>query len=80
MLLDPDVNAAINILCEATRLAQANREDSSAPEGAEDKWPWSPQHTRFARLGVGGSRSGKIHVVTAVEQSAARPLLPAGSK
>lgn len=88
MLLDRDTNAAINILSEATRLAQVNREDSSAPEGADVKWPWSSQHTRLARLGVGngvcGSMSGKAHVVgnshvvTAVEQSAARSLSPAG--
>lgn len=82
MLLDRDINAAINILREATRLAQANHEDSSAPEGADIKWPWSPQHT-----GPGGGQgwslghgSGKAHVVTAVEQSTARPLEPAGSQ
>lgn len=82
MLLDRDVNAAINILREASRLAQDNREDNSAPEGAEAKWPWSPQ-----RIGPGhvsamerGCGNGKAHVVTAVEQPAARPLLPAGSK
>lgn len=70
MLLDRDVNAAMNILREATRLAQANREDNSAPEGAESKWPWSPQRTGTDRVSVmaRGRRSGKTHVVTAVEQ------------
>lgn len=82
MLLDRDVNAAINILREAIRQAKANREDNSAPEGAESKWPWSSQRIRPDHVaGMGcGCRRGRAHVVTAVEQSAAHSLLPAGSK
>lgn len=82
MLLDRDVNAAMNILREATHLAQTNREDNSAPEGAESKWPWSPQRPGSDHMSVmvRRFRSGKTYVVTAVEQSAARPLESAGSK
>lgn len=77
LVIDRDVNAAINIAGEAARVAMAERKPSSAPEGAEDKWPWS---LRSPAPGTPTGeerryRAGKTHVVTAVEQSTAHPTL-----
>lgn len=40
-VIDRDVNAAINIVYEAKRLVEQKCSEHSAPEGAEDKRPWS---------------------------------------
>lgn len=73
--IDRDFNAAINILREAARIAQDD-DTSSAPEGAEGKWPWSPKLFRADHGSVMmslGHRDGKAFVVTAVKQLAAHP-------
>ena len=40
-VIDRDVNAAINIVYEAKRLVEQKCSENSAPEGAEEKRPWS---------------------------------------
>lgn len=75
MLLDRDVNAAINVLREATRLAQIARDDSSAPEGAEGKWPWTPT-ARRPRPGVEDGAGVDAARPTWSQQSSNRLLVP----
>lgn len=75
MLIDRDVNAAVNIGREATRLAQINRDDSSAPEGAEGKWPWTPT-AHQTRPGVGDGAGVEAVRPTWSQQSSNRLLVP----
>lgn len=66
-VIDRDVNAAINIVYEAKRLAEQEYSKRSAPEGAEDKRPWSVHLSQRSRLMDRMRRSSKALAVVAVE-------------
>lgn len=66
-VIDRDINAAINILHEAQRLNEQQCDKNSAPEGAEDKRPWSMHTCPPSVVTDRIRRNGKTLVVIAAE-------------